>query len=680
MLKFCLYCGNAKTANNNRRYIVIGDIHGCLNELKQLWNSLKITHNDKVIFLGDLVDKGPDSDGVVTFVREKKEAGYKITLVEGNHEEKNINRYYKADRGEYDENNPYISDENISFLETAIPYFKFTSGDKNFTCVHGGFYPAFKNVYNYDLMSNEDIDKFYSGTRNTEKAINLLNKTLNVLKADQNRINKLDKSSRTPEDKESLKILPGKIEAIKNQIDDIKKEHSISKETKEFIKRLKRFFITRYVDEDGHIIPTDPETLAPIKEGTFWTDLYNGEYGTVFYGHEPYEDIKSTRHTHGIDTGVVYGGKLTAAVVQNGEIQFSNVKAERAYQQTHKMGSFKQATIHPPFEAVRAISNLFMPTFSQILEEYRESILEEELGGEEVSEEELNSCFSKSDFSQALENFLIMESYNGHFEMRMPRIDLQAMGPRKNREVLERAQAILDSINVRYTGEDGGGLGSVAILGPHRLAMKLFPAAIVNDLPNYTDFDNITEMFKRELNATISHELIHAIQFAYEHAPLPDSLNENSEHEDEEDYYDFFSEDDEEDIAFERYKKLRHNNKLLPWHSQNKLDKYRDYNNRRVELQAHPTNLALGTFDSLIDVISSEIASEDKSLIAQKLETISDSELGSKLLWMFKNIPLSNPAPYKQLIRKDKKKEFLAHSFKRLKNIIASYVRRNALD
>ncbi len=57
--------------NGKRRVIVVGDVHGCLDELKALLLGLSPPYeqgNDVLIFVGDLVGKGPDSCGVVSVV------------------------------------------------------------------------------------------------------------------------------------------------------------------------------------------------------------------------------------------------------------------------------------------------------------------------------------------------------------------------------------------------------------------------------------------------------------------------------------------------------------------------------------------------------------------------------------------------------------------------------------
>ena len=51
------------------RIIAIGDVHGCVDELQLLLKRVNYHPGDAVIFLGDLVAKGPDSCGAVQMVR-----------------------------------------------------------------------------------------------------------------------------------------------------------------------------------------------------------------------------------------------------------------------------------------------------------------------------------------------------------------------------------------------------------------------------------------------------------------------------------------------------------------------------------------------------------------------------------------------------------------------------------
>lgn len=69
----------------------IGDIHGCLDQLQRL---VELCERDagegrsKLIFLGDYIDRGPDSRGVIEFLIDlQKWSPDEIICLRGNHED-----------------------------------------------------------------------------------------------------------------------------------------------------------------------------------------------------------------------------------------------------------------------------------------------------------------------------------------------------------------------------------------------------------------------------------------------------------------------------------------------------------------------------------------------------------------------------------------------------------------
>ena len=67
------------------RTIAIGDIHGCVKALQGLVDALQPQPTDQLIFLGDYVDRGPDSRGVIDLLIELQNRCSTIFLL-GNHE------------------------------------------------------------------------------------------------------------------------------------------------------------------------------------------------------------------------------------------------------------------------------------------------------------------------------------------------------------------------------------------------------------------------------------------------------------------------------------------------------------------------------------------------------------------------------------------------------------------
>lgn len=67
------------------RIFAIGDVHGCSTALRRLDSELRFRSSDKVIMLGDYVDRGPDSKGVVDYLLELQLRCQLVSL-RGNHE------------------------------------------------------------------------------------------------------------------------------------------------------------------------------------------------------------------------------------------------------------------------------------------------------------------------------------------------------------------------------------------------------------------------------------------------------------------------------------------------------------------------------------------------------------------------------------------------------------------
>lgn len=67
---------------------VIPDVHGCLLTLRTLVEELiGLQKSDSLIFLGDIIDRGPSSKGVIDYIIKLKKSGIKTTVIRGNHEE-----------------------------------------------------------------------------------------------------------------------------------------------------------------------------------------------------------------------------------------------------------------------------------------------------------------------------------------------------------------------------------------------------------------------------------------------------------------------------------------------------------------------------------------------------------------------------------------------------------------
>jgi serine/threonine protein phosphatase 1 len=71
---------------NTRRWVV-GDIHGCLLSFRYaIEKVMEVKKTDQLILLGDYIDRGPDSRGVLDYIMGLQEQGYNVHPILGNHE------------------------------------------------------------------------------------------------------------------------------------------------------------------------------------------------------------------------------------------------------------------------------------------------------------------------------------------------------------------------------------------------------------------------------------------------------------------------------------------------------------------------------------------------------------------------------------------------------------------
>lgn len=122
------------------RTIVVGDVHGCLDELQLLLKSCNFDSvHDRLIFVGDLVNKGPKSFEVLRFIRDSE-----FECVTGNHELKLIQcmeksgSFKRSDLKNLAEDLLEDSFDWLSWLKSLPGYIE----DPDFLVVHAGLAPS----------------------------------------------------------------------------------------------------------------------------------------------------------------------------------------------------------------------------------------------------------------------------------------------------------------------------------------------------------------------------------------------------------------------------------------------------------------------------------------------------------------------------------------------------------
>jgi len=216
------------------RVIAIGDVHGCLDELQMLLRRCDYQPGDLVVFLGDLVSKGPDSLSVVQMAREIGAIG-----VRGNHDFEVI-RWHQAMKSGADP--PVIGSE----------HFHIASG-----------------------LSKEDLKWMYS------LPWYISSKELGA-----------------------LFVHAGFVSGIR-----------LSKQNPRLMMNMRS------------ILP-DGTVTSKFFNNWPWARLWDGPQ-TVLFGHDADRGLQQYEHAIGLDTGCVYGGRLTACILP--EKRLVSVSARREY-------------------------------------------------------------------------------------------------------------------------------------------------------------------------------------------------------------------------------------------------------------------------------------------------------------------------------------------------------------
>eukprot|EP00612_Vaucheria_litorea_P006302 CAMPEP_0171471142 /NCGR_PEP_ID=MMETSP0946-20130122/532_1 /TAXON_ID=109269 /ORGANISM="Vaucheria litorea, Strain CCMP2940" /LENGTH=259 /DNA_ID=CAMNT_0012000583 /DNA_START=550 /DNA_END=1326 /DNA_ORIENTATION=- len=124
------------------KVIVIGDVHGCRAELVQLIKEADYWPGDLILFLGDLVMKGPESSKVVKMARELGSIG-----VRGNHDFE-VLRCSEIDDEDLDYSSPHkeiaseLSQDDLNWIRNCPWYIE--SSDLDALFVHAGFVNGIK--------------------------------------------------------------------------------------------------------------------------------------------------------------------------------------------------------------------------------------------------------------------------------------------------------------------------------------------------------------------------------------------------------------------------------------------------------------------------------------------------------------------------------------------------------
>jgi len=207
-----------------KKIFTIGDIHGCAEKLRTLMGKIPVNYaRDALVFIGDYIDRGPDSFEVVDYLVNLKRSHPEIVFLKGNHED---------------------------MLE------KYLDGSDRFTYLLNG--------------GQKTLDSY---------------------------INRSNKSEFSPIPSDHL---------------DFYKSLALYHQTDDYI------FVHAGLREKIPIERQDPQDLLWIREDFIYSQFNFGR--RVIFGHTPFSEPLVQPNKIGIDTGAVYGNRLTC--VQLPELVF----------------------------------------------------------------------------------------------------------------------------------------------------------------------------------------------------------------------------------------------------------------------------------------------------------------------------------------------------------------------
>jgi len=144
---------------------IVGDVHGCLEMLKRLIDKIEWNpSDDRLIFIGDYIDRGEDPKGVVDFVLKLREDSPSVQCLIGNHEQMLLDYLSDVDPENYifngglstlrsykevrrSERDPLIPSFHLDFFSSLLPMIEL----EQYYIVHAGFRPNIR-IEDQDLI------------------------------------------------------------------------------------------------------------------------------------------------------------------------------------------------------------------------------------------------------------------------------------------------------------------------------------------------------------------------------------------------------------------------------------------------------------------------------------------------------------------------------------------------
>ena len=138
--------------NENGKSFIVGDLHGCSDMLEEMLNIIPWNpEKDNLIFIGDYIDRGKDSKGVIDILLKLMESSSKVQCLLGNHESLFLEYFYGRSENSFILNGGgatlnsyrvkdkiYIPPEHVTFIRSLKTLIELD----NYYIVHAGLKPG----------------------------------------------------------------------------------------------------------------------------------------------------------------------------------------------------------------------------------------------------------------------------------------------------------------------------------------------------------------------------------------------------------------------------------------------------------------------------------------------------------------------------------------------------------
>eukprot|EP01104_Vermistella_antarctica_P011890 TRINITY_DN3364_c1_g1_i1.p1 TRINITY_DN3364_c1_g1~~TRINITY_DN3364_c1_g1_i1.p1 ORF type:complete len:305 (+),score=46.88 TRINITY_DN3364_c1_g1_i1:177-1091(+) len=265
------------------RTVIVGDVHGCAEDLKALLTKIKFRGDvdvncltedldrnvgercddgrlrggsvDRLFFVGDLVNKGPSSHEVVSIARM-----YKATCVRGNHEERWLTLKNENFNGDYSRQKP-PSEAEMREMN------KFTAQDWAY-------------VSSWPLYSRHEMPEGENKLKDGSSHFVMVH----------------------------AGFVPG-----------------VDYENQEPINMMKMRNLVPVIEDGALEGPPRYSATENIKIGEKWAQFWDGD-DLVVFGHDALRRLQVYPKAVGLDTGCLYGGKLSALILPGREVVHVDAK------------------------------------------------------------------------------------------------------------------------------------------------------------------------------------------------------------------------------------------------------------------------------------------------------------------------------------------------------------------